>query len=315
MKKYTLSLYFLFIVSYTIAQTYAPFPDSAATWVNCTMDPQNPQTTGYMWSIYPGNTYTVDGGDTIIYNKKYTKLYFTGANGSKSYAAGIRDSLGKVTIVPKDSMKIFNLYDFNAKVGDTIFNVYQENLMSGKKSINSKVISINSYTDSNNIVTRVLRVDNIYAWGLQNASYRIIEGVGSDKGLLKGPGNAMSPYYSLYCMSHYNTCYYDFNMGNLPSSCTPLGCALNTTIFEHIQEDDKIICYPNPTNRIIEVKLKNNTEINEINIYNSKGELVFIKQCNTASKITVDLNDYSNGIYFIRIKSEEKYYTKKMIKN
>jgi len=72
-----------------------------------------------------------------------------------------------------------------------------------------------------------------------------------------------------------------------------------------------ISIYPNPSNGVFTIS---GIEVNaSINIYNAIGELVKSIQ-STDNNTTVDLSDYSNGIYFIKIKNNKGEAIQKLIK-
>jgi len=86
-----------------------------------------------------------------------------------------------------------------------------------------------------------------------------------------------------------------------------------------IKELDKTIdinVYPNPTSGIINIcitKLTKEIE-NEIEIYNSIGEIIYSETI-IQEKSKIDLTNYANGIYFIKIiSSGETMFSKKLIK-
>lgn len=63
----------------------------------------------------------------------------------------------------------------------------------------------------------------------------------------------------------------------------------------------EILIYPNPFSQKITLTiLKNNTVIKSISIYNLNGKLVHKEEYNS-NTINVNLNQYNNGIYFVRI--------------
>lgn len=73
---------------------------------------------------------------------------------------------------------------------------------------------------------------------------------------------------------------------------------------------DNLKVYPNPTDDIIYVETKNDVEI-AISIFNSIGENIFQK--NIIGKDFIDVREFSKGIYFINIVSENKVSQKKIL--
>ena len=69
--------------------------------------------------------------------------------------------------------------------------------------------------------------------------------------------------------------------------------------------------YPMPFNNTLTVE--GTTEINAIELYNIKGELIYNK---TSSKVidTINLQELKSGLYLIKIQSGDNYWTKQIIK-
>lgn len=73
--------------------------------------------------------------------------------------------------------------------------------------------------------------------------------------------------------------------------------------------------YPSPTKDVVflEAKTSNNISFN-IEIQNSLGQVIYSKNYNSINeKIEIDLNEFKNGIYFIKIKLENKTIANKKI--
>ncbi|MCZ2130963.1 MAG: T9SS type A sorting domain-containing protein [Bacteroidia bacterium] len=64
--------------------------------------------------------------------------------------------------------------------------------------------------------------------------------------------------------------------------------------------DTQIKIYPNPAHQFIEISNANNTNINNIKIYNLLGGLIFEHSCNK-STISLDVRDYTESVYFMEI--------------
>jgi hypothetical protein len=76
-----------------------------------------------------------------------------------------------------------------------------------------------------------------------------------------------------------------------------------------------ISAYPNPTNGEVHIKLPTSYSIVKIEVYNIHAQLMkSIKEEVQNGKVNLNLNDYSNGIYFIKLDLEEPVYIK-VIKN
>ena len=69
--------------------------------------------------------------------------------------------------------------------------------------------------------------------------------------------------------------------------------------------------YPNPVTNVVTINSK--SEITQIEVYTNIGQLLYLEKLNNF-KTTVDLSNYSNGNYFIKIKTENRQKSFKIIK-
>jgi len=102
------------------------------------------------------------------------------------------------------------------------------------------------------------------------------------------------------------------------------GCnnGTNRIIDEKLLEEkstdgiESIHTYPNPTYDKLNVELNSSIESNvQVSMINSQGQLVNQKLINTTigrSNITIDLSDYSPGIYFLHVISGEQKFVEKI---
>ena len=84
-------------------------------------------------------------------------------------------------------------------------------------------------------------------------------------------------------------------------------CTLDIT--ETIVEDENVVIYPNPTDGMINISAHN---ISEVRVYNMVGQEVetFVTDEN---QCIIDMSNYNDGVYFVRIKTEDEIITKKII--
>ena len=87
--------------------------------------------------------------------------------------------------------------------------------------------------------------------------------------------------------------------------CEIAGC--NVGMEEYLQENSIINVYPNPSNSSITITT---IEPTQLKIINMLGEVVIEKQ--VQNNMVIDINNLSNGIYFIQTKEG---YSTKLIKN
>jgi hypothetical protein len=76
-------------------------------------------------------------------------------------------------------------------------------------------------------------------------------------------------------------------------------------------KEDLFSIYPNPGYGIITVNSKE--EMQNIEVYDSQGQLVKQRKCNSFSE-SLDLSELSNGIYFLKMKLGNQNFTQKIVK-
>jgi len=82
---------------------------------------------------------------------------------------------------------------------------------------------------------------------------------------------------------------------------------------QQISNEIDIKIFPNPTNSFVQVEA-NNLQIENIQVYDLSGKVLEINQ-NPSTLSTINVSDYSNGIYFIKITTQSKVFIRKIIKN
>ncbi len=71
--------------------------------------------------------------------------------------------------------------------------------------------------------------------------------------------------------------------------------------------DEEIFIYPNPTNDFVNIKLENSETVKSIELYNIEGKLVMLEnKLNSADIIKIDLSNFEEGIYFIKVYFENR---------
>lgn len=76
--------------------------------------------------------------------------------------------------------------------------------------------------------------------------------------------------------------------------------------FPELNQND-FLCYPNPTSGLINIKLDC---VKNIEIANQIGQVIFTGN----NKMNIDLSEHPNGIYFIKITTNDKTIVSKIIK-
>lgn len=84
-----------------------------------------------------------------------------------------------------------------------------------------------------------------------------------------------------------------------------------TTEIEEINEESTIIVFPNPSSDFISIKLSHLTKISEFKLVDRFGQIIISKFVVNTDKI--DLNNISDGLYFVQLISDGKTYYDKII--
>lgn len=309
MSKLILTLFLALYFLQTPGQTsvYHPFPDSNAVWnfsaSNVCMSPIGSY--GAAFSI----TIT---GDTIINNNTYHKLYTPTIfavifgncfpNFPVYYIGCIRENVTQkmVYIIPPNDSVEQLLYDFNLQVGDTVKGYLE---------------TFTFFPDVVQFIDSVL-VGNSYRkrWLLNPYYYiYIIEGIGSTYGLINfSPGSITeADIIDLTCFKQYNQTLY-------PDTTTV--CDLITVSVPGIENEvQEFKIFPNPASEEINIslKLEKPTDV-EMQLYNSLGQKIkeVLEEKLTAgqNKIDFSVEDIPEGVYYLKIYTNENEFTRKIIK-
>ncbi|CAI8769230.1 T9SS type A sorting domain-containing protein [Chryseobacterium sp. IT-36CA2] len=79
------------------------------------------------------------------------------------------------------------------------------------------------------------------------------------------------------------------------------------------QTDSKTVIFPNPTKGFLQIKTRK--EIDELFLYDLAGKIIMRKEKLPEGKNTIDLTYYPQGIYLVRVKTNDQWETFKVIKN
>jgi len=95
---------------------------------------------------------------------------------------------------------------------------------------------------------------------------------------------------------------------NIPSSCT-IG----------IDEKNRKLAiefYPNPAANIINVNNKSGQNIQSIIVYDQLGKVIYsnsTKDLSTNTNLTIDTNNFSDGIYFVKVSVADEFFNQKVV--
>ena len=128
------------------------------------------------------------------------------------------------------------------------------------------------------------------------------------------PGATTQTYTAVYD-GVYTAIATDINFCNSAPSNTVsvLGAGLKT-----YDKYASLKIYPNPTTGLFTVEIEGLTEDATIELINDLGQKMqqaFIKDCSSVCLYDVDLRDYPNGVYFVKISSKNEIEYRKLILN
>ncbi|MBK9330309.1 MAG: T9SS type A sorting domain-containing protein [Sphingobacteriales bacterium] len=125
-----------------------------------------------------------------------------------------------------------------------------------------------------------------------------------DLSAFSGSGTATGVLRITYSGGYKEDKPFSFNY-NLPS-----GARLGKRVLQPSITDDNFSIFPNPTNGVFSITSKNNVIPKYVSVYNLNGVLMDVK----GSVNEIDLSNLSEGLYTIRIETENGFTDKKIIK-
>lgn len=286
MRLLLLVVFTILILPVAKAQTFVPFPDSAARWVNAGYY-VGQQSVSLVYSEF----ICANGEDTVINALDYTKLQWC-LNGN--YKGALRDTLGKVYYVPKDSTSEFLVYDFSAMAGDTI-----EFYIEGDSFSNAYEYVIQGWDTI--LVNGEPRRRTYVDWA------QWIEGIGCTTGFLQSPFSNVSNYAPyLYCMSVMDTIEYGVSAS---WGGTEIACDLFIGIEE--KKIEIIELYPNPAKDYF--SFSGEFAPTSVIITDVSGRQVQPRIIELNSEYRVELEDFKSGLYSVMVLSENRLYRGRLL--
>jgi hypothetical protein len=304
MNKYFFLIILLFLSGLLKSQTsvYHPFPVSNASWGILESDDCSSSVAFESWR------YEFDiSGDTIVNGVTYHKLdvplgyyqsdcspvsnHFYVGNYSGCYREDTVQR--KVYFIPALDSIEYLLYDFTLQIGDTVVGY-----------LTNYCTMIPSIIIVQNIDSVLVDTDYRKRWNIGTCN--IIEGIGSDLGLLRDHCGYYGSTLMCYKENHEVVFYKD-------SSFYP--CDINVSTFE-ISSIATLI-FPNPFNSITSITIGNQNFKNcQLIIYDLSGRMKDQQTIDFTNNktATIKRNSLSNGMYFYQLISEdEKSFSGKFI--
>jgi hypothetical protein len=88
--------------------------------------------------------------------------------------------------------------------------------------------------------------------------------------------------------------------------------SINTALTTVKSSYPEISVFPNPSMDVFRLRTKENQQLN-ISVYNLSGELLINKFSEGMSHV-VDLNDYGDGVYILKVRTNDHNFSYKLIK-
>lgn len=85
-------------------------------------------------------------------------------------------------------------------------------------------------------------------------------------------------------------------------------------IDEVFESENKAHIFPNPSTGIFSIEIKDDT-INDIYVFNSSGECVYVDANIAKSDYSLNLTGFAKGVYYVAIQGAYKQYKNKIIIN
>ena len=80
--------------------------------------------------------------------------------------------------------------------------------------------------------------------------------------------------------------------------------------IKKITEDNmQLEVYPNPTNGIINIELNTQNVFSDIKITDLLSNIIYKSSIQNENHLVIDINNFSNGVYFIELKSKLNIFT------
>ena len=172
------------------------------------------------------------------------------------------------------------------------------------------------YTDAANDGTQVLVTNQ--AWTLPaNGCYTLTVNDSYGEGLFDGVGQG---FYTVTSGSTTLVNVTDFVESGNPAN-TPISrisyftnnAALSSEDFNALED---VSLFPNPSNDYFNIYLPQNIQrAGKLEIYNSIGQQIAVKEIASDNDLRINVSNYSNGVYFLNLTIGEQTKTLKFIKN
>jgi hypothetical protein len=292
MKIFIFSALLFLILSGVQAQTYVPFPESDAFWNEFDIH----QTS---WGCYYPDSckYTLFiNGKTTINSLEYNMIY-EHRDGLNKYMGAFREENKRVYFIKNSCPHEILLYDFNLTVGDTMFLVSQ---LCEPPYGYMEVSSIDS----------IQLLDNTYRKRFNFAGYcSWVEGIGSLCGFW------YPKYNGLACICDISTVCYRYNNVFLYKNENHIPCFdFLVSANEIVANSAELRIHPNPVPQPASLILSTERAIiSRIEIYNAWGVNTKTLTGISSTKYQIETDQFSKGLYFLRVNAGDVSFTRRVL--
>ncbi len=89
----------------------------------------------------------------------------------------------------------------------------------------------------------------------------------------------------------------------------------STLGLDDFEQGSKLRLYPNPSDSVLNIELQNANSSGTIQVYDMLGKQIYTQSITTANVSKIDVANWDNGLYLIKISSDNGEETKRFIKN
>lgn len=302
MKKSYLILVFILLSKITIAQTlYSNYLDSTSEWRYISGGWSGIAGYSYHTTVYFDGFETVNG---IVYYKEYSRQLYTSTDFSGNPISQL--TTGGPILVREDVDGKFYRMLPNSTTPETMS-------FDNQQILNAQVGSLYPAPGANCDVQTVqiiylgsmqLKKINGAVSGYQNGSVEGIGNIGAFCGLgIEFSGN-------LHCYKKQND---NIQFGNVDCNSFPIPIRVNLSLQSNVLNEEFISLYPNPTNGKLKIKLNETLMQTNYQIYDVLGKTI-AKGIFNEIENEIDLISKENGLYLLKIETENSTILKKIIK-
>ena len=283
------------------------FPDSNSIWNIVGNNSLTSENWRYRFGLIGDTTISYTKDTSYAYSKVYNLDDSTLSSDNAIYFGAIRTTDDNKVYLKLPELPETILYDYSLEVGDTVWfdigGFATSNDVFFEEQNHYKVVTNKDST---------LLLDNNYhtRWFLQGELMEDIwiEGVGSISWF-----GLFNPIISDITTNGDSFSFACFKQNEIPlyidnPECDRCFCYLLTEVNElNINSSDEIEIYPNPTDNIINISTIN-AICNKIGlqIFNSKGSIVYHAKNHSSNSIIIKVNNWNKGLYLVTIYCEDE---------